>query len=90
MTEPVLRLRSDGLDWRIVDAEVVILDAERSAYNATNASGTVLWTRLHDGATRSELIDALSERFALARPLAEVDVDAFLSDLRSRGLLVES
>lgn len=90
MTEPVLRLRSDGLDWRIIDAEVVILDAERSAYNATNASGTVLWTRLHDGATRSELIDALSERFALARPLAEVDVDAFLSDLRSRGLLVES
>lgn len=90
MSEPVLRLRSEGLDWRVVDDEVVILDAERSAYNATNASGTVLWTRLHDGATRSQLIGALSERFALDRQLAEADVDAFLCDLRSRGLLVES
>jgi len=90
MTEPVLRLRSDGLDWRIVDDEAVILDAERSAYNATNASGTVLWRRLHDGATRSELVDALSTCFAIDRLLAEADVDAFLSDLRNRGLLIES
>lgn len=90
MTEPVWRLRSDGLDWRVVDEEAVILDAERSAYNATNASGTVLWTRLHDGATRAELVDALGARFALERTRAEADVDAFLSDLRNRGLLVES
>ncbi len=90
MTEPVWRLRAGGLDWRVVDDEAVILDAERSAYNATNASGTVLWTRLHDGATRSELVAALGERFALERPRAEADVDAFLADLHSRGLLDES
>ncbi len=90
MTEPVWRLRADGLDWRVVDGEAVILDAERSAYNATNASGTVLWTRLQHGATRSELVAALSARFAIERARAEADVDAFLADLRSRGLLVRS
>lgn len=89
MSEPLLRLRSGALDWRVIDDETVMLDADRSRYLATNASGTLLWRALADGATRTELVDALVDAYAIDAAQAAADADAFLVELRSRGLIAE-
>lgn len=90
MTEPELRLRRDALDWRIVDDEVVMLDAEQSQYLATNASGTLLWRTLQDGATRAQLVEVLVARYAISEQQAATDSDVFVDELRARELLDES
>lgn len=82
-----LRLRPDAVAWREVDGEVIALGLESSTYFGTNSSGTVLWKRLAEGATRGELVDALVTTFGLEEAHAQSDVEAFVGDLRSRGLL---
>ena len=82
-----LRLRSDAVAWREVDGEVIALGLESSTYFGTNSSGTLLWRRLAEGTTRAELVGDLMTTFGLEKAQAQADVDAFIGDLRSRGLL---
>jgi hypothetical protein len=81
------RLRPEAVAWREVDGEVIALGLESSTYFGTNASGSVLWRRLAQGATRAELIEALMTEFGLEQAQARTDVDVFLDDLRRRDLL---
>lgn len=87
--EAPLRLRPDFIDWRIIDDEIVMLDAERSQYLATNPSGTLLWQTLHEGATRTQLVELLVSRYAITEEQARCDTDAFLAELRARELIAE-
>lgn len=86
MTEQ-LRLRAASVAWRDIDGEVIALGLDSSTYFGTNASGSILWKRLAEGATRSELVTSLMEAFGLEHDRAEADVGAFVDELRSRGLL---
>jgi hypothetical protein len=85
--EGTLALRTDDIEWRVVDGEVVAVDLSAKAYFATNASGALLWSRLHAGARRAELVELLCERYGLTTDTAERDVDAFLDHLAEHGLL---
>jgi hypothetical protein len=82
-----LRLRKDKLEWLETGGEVVALDETELAYLAANASGSLLWAELARGATRQRLVTRLVETFEIDSATAERDVDAFLADLDSRGLL---
>lgn len=86
MTER-LRLRTDAVTWREVDGEVIALGLDSSTYFGTNASGALLWRRLSAGTTREDLVGSLKEAFDLDENRARADVDAFVGDLRQRGLL---
>jgi hypothetical protein len=86
--EIALRLRDADLDWREVEGELVALDLRESRYMAVNRTGQVLWAALAEGASREELIDRLVETFDIERERAAADVDAFITELESRGLLV--
>ena len=83
----LLRLRPDAVAWREVDGEVIALGLHSSTYFGTNSTGGMLWKRLADGTTRDELVGELVATFGLEHARAQTDVDAFLDDLRSRGLL---
>lgn len=86
-----LRLRDDAVSWAPTDDDaIVVLDLRTSKYLSLNASGSVLWQRLADGADEAQLRGALVERFELDEPTATRDVGAFLSTLRERDLIVES
>ena len=88
MSAPVLRRSDDdGLVWREFEDEVLALDMERSIYLRLNRSGAVLWERLADGATRSDLIAVLTDRFDVGPEEAAADVDAFVAACRERGLV---
>ena len=88
MTE--IRLRADSLFWRQVGGEVVALDATASRYFAANPTAAALWQRLADGATETELVDALCERYRVSRETATADVAAFVGELAERGTLEPS
>jgi len=81
------RLRDGSVEWRMVDDELVALDTQGSMYLAGNRSAAALWPKLVEGASREQLVAALLERFDVDMDQASGDVDAFLANLRERGLL---
>jgi hypothetical protein len=86
-TTPTVSLRSDGMVWRVVDREVVMLDLRASRYFIVNSSGTLLWKMLAEGSTRARLSAELARSYAVDRARASDDVDRFMSKLDSHGLL---
>ena len=64
------------------------LDLRESRYLAINETGKVLWGALTDGATHEELADRLVDTFGVDQSRASTDVDAFTTELESRGLLI--
>jgi hypothetical protein len=82
-----LRLRAEGLNWREIDGEVVVLDIEQSHYLNLNPTGSVLWLLLADGATQQQLVSKLVEEFAVDESTARGDVLAFVAGCRENGLL---
>jgi hypothetical protein len=87
--EPVYGLAPGSVHWRMVDGEVLGLDIEREEYFATNRAGNLLWSALADGATRDGLVERLTSSEGVDTDRARTDVDAFLAQLRERGLLAE-
>lgn len=82
-----LRLRADRLQWLETEGEVVALDEHALVYLNTNPTGAVLWRALAEGTTRDELMRTLLDSFDVESATAEQDLDRFLADLDSRGLL---
>jgi hypothetical protein len=83
----VIRLRADGLVWRKVGDELVILDSVNSRYLSINGSGAELWEALSRGCTRDALVDLLATSHSLDYGRAGEDVDHFLRDLGEQDLL---
>ncbi|MGH3625901.1 MAG: PqqD family protein [Sciscionella sp.] len=82
-----LRLRTEDLEWREIDDDIVILDAHDATYLTLNGSGALLWRMLAISATREELVKALLDQYTGADATAEADTDTFLDALREQGLL---
>lgn len=83
----MLRLRDADLTWLEIQGELVALDESDSSYLSANDSGLVLWEALAEGCSRDDLVALLLERFDVGEEQAAADVDAFVADLRARGLL---
>jgi hypothetical protein len=71
-------IRTEGLTWREVDEEVVILDMQASKYFSLNGTGALLWKALAEGAEHRRLVTLLADRFDIDEAIAARDVDAFL------------
>lgn len=66
----------------------VLLDLQRGKYLALNVVGSLVWEALTAGASRSQAVDALMQRFpdVPAERLAH-DTDVLLGQLQARGLV---
>jgi hypothetical protein len=84
---PQLKLRPTDVAWQEVDGEVVALDEREALYLAANPAGAILWRALANGTTHERLVTGLVAEFGIETDRASADVDAFLADLRERGLL---
>jgi hypothetical protein len=82
-----LKLRHEGVAWKEVDGEIVALDETAAVYLAANPAGALLWRTLASGSTREALVAELMREYEIDRDTASADTDAFLRDLRERGLL---
>jgi hypothetical protein len=81
------RLRKERLSWREIGDELVVVDVATTTYLSANASAVLLWRELDRGATHDSLVARLTEEFGIDAGQAAADVDAFLADLETRGLL---
>ena len=82
-----LKLRTDGLEWREVEGEVIVLDLEGNVYISLNGSGAVCWHALAEGTTREEMVRRVTGRFDVDEEQAGADIDRFLTRLSEHGLL---
>ena len=82
-----LRLRDRNLSWREIDEEILVLDLEAAAYISVQGAGRTLWPLLVTGATRSQLVTALTAKYEIDDEVAVRDVDLFVADLKERGLI---
>jgi hypothetical protein len=87
--EPTFRVRTENVAWREIEGETILLDLRTSTYLATNATATLLWRRLEQGGTESDLVAVLVAEFEVPEGQAAADVSAFLADCRERDLVAE-
>lgn len=86
--EDKLQVNSHDVAWREIGDELVVLHMATARYLTINGSGALLWHRLIDGATRSQLVETLVDRFGLASTQADSDVAVFVEALDKCKLLV--
>ncbi len=75
------------LIWRMLDESAVIVSPQEGQVRVLNEAGTVIWQMLADGRSRSEVSNALVERYSINPAQAEKDMKQFLLELHERGLL---
>ena len=83
----MLKIRSDAVEWREIEGEIVALDLRRSVYFALNRTATALWEDLLTGASRDGLASKLQTTFGIDRERAERELDQFVQSLREQELL---
>lgn len=84
------RYRVDSNAWfATVEGRAIVVDPNTQTYLALSDSATVIWERLQEGLSVSEIEEAVMVVFdGDARTIGE-DVRAFLADLEVRGLIRE-
>lgn len=79
-------LREVADTWVVMPLRTDVLDF--SGMVRLNNSGAMLWKILEEGASRDELIQAITERYSVSVEQAERDLDEFLGVLNKVGCLV--
>lgn len=82
-----MRLRTNGVSWREIDGETVILDLSSSTYLKTNAAGSTIMRLLAEERTSDELVDGLVDEYGIPADQAKTDTETFIAMLRERNLL---
>jgi hypothetical protein len=89
MTDQIVA-RSEDLETRAVEDELVLLDLRTQTYLSLNRTGADLWPLIAAGTDRAALVDALCARHAIVAADAERDVDALVAQLREADLLASA
>jgi PqqD family protein of HPr-rel-A system len=85
---PLVVARTDGVVWRVVGADLVVYETASSLFVQLNRTGRLLWEMLVDGpCTVVALTERLTAHFGVEPERAEADVDRFLDELRTAGLV---
>jgi Coenzyme PQQ synthesis protein D (PqqD) len=88
MPEGELRLRSHHMTWRRLGDSVIVLDLNNSTYLSLNGTGVVIWEQLVRGTTISAIVRSVTDQFDVEPAVAELDINLFVEDIRSRGFLL--
>lgn len=92
MTSPVVSLSDSAIKRdvvaRAVGDETILLDLETGTYFTLNPVGALVWKGLENGSTREEILASVLDRFEVDPPTAAADIQEYLHDLISQGLVV--
>lgn len=87
-----MKISEDFVLRQVADTWVVLpLKTDTVDFNGMirlNGSGAVLWKCLEQGATREELVQALTSQYEVSREEAARDVDKFIETLNKVGCLL--
>ncbi len=83
-----MRLRNDGLAWRRLGDDILVLDLESSTYFTVGGTGAFIFEALHErDVDEPGLVDAVLAGYDADAATARRDVTAFVHRLRDAGLL---
>jgi hypothetical protein len=78
----------EQVSWRMLDGEAVLIHLETTHYYSLNASGTVLWQRLLEGAySLDELVETLAAHFEMEPLALRDDVLGLMAEMQREGLV---
>ena len=87
-----MKISEDFVLRQVADTWVVLpLKTDTVDFNGMirlNGSGALLWKTLEQGATREELVQALTSQYEVSREEAARDVDKFIETLNKVGCLL--
>ena len=87
-----MKISEDFVLRQVADTWVVLpLKTDTVDFNGMirlNSSGAMLWKTLEQGATREELVQALTSQYEVSREEAARDVDKFIETLNKVGCLL--
>ena len=74
---------------RVVEDRTVIVDMDKGTCWDLNTVGAAIWRMIGDAMPREQLPEAVAQAFQIPLATAARDVNAFIEDMLSHGLLVE-
>ena len=87
-----MKISEDFVLRQVADTWVVLpLKSDTVDFNGMirlNGSGALLWKTLEQGATREELVQALTSQYEVSQEEAARDVDEFIETLNKVGCLL--
>lgn len=79
--------RNPDAAWRVIDGEAVIVMPSQSLVRVFNETGARIWG-LSDGTLAAgSIADAIAAEWGVELPEARQDVDTFLAECASKGLI---
>jgi hypothetical protein len=72
---------------REIEGETVLLDLKSGVYYSLNEVGSDIWRLLADKATEQELVEAIAEKYEVAKDEAARDISELIKDLSDEGLI---
>jgi DNA-binding NarL/FixJ family response regulator len=78
---------SPSIAHREIEGQILLLTPDDDTILTLNGTGAFAWGLLSRGASADEIVRALAARYACPLERLAPDVDAFLSDLESHGIV---
>lgn len=75
---------------RELSGEILVLDLRTSLYFGMSGVAARVWQLVEQQQSRDAIIETLASEFDAAPDVIAADVDAFLEDLLTRGLVVRA
>jgi hypothetical protein len=84
--------RSSNVVSRVVADEAIVVPIRRGVADLNsiytfNESGTLLWSLIEKGLEPAQLADHLQSQYGLSREQATADVEIFMKELSTEGLV---
>ena len=80
---------SDGVVFRELEGEAVLLNLETGVYFGLNGVGTRIWMLLGDNGALGSVFTAIQQEFDVAPERLEKDLLGLVQQLREKGLVEE-
>ena len=79
--------KSPDAAYRTYDGQATIVLPSQARVNVLNEVGSAIWERIDGRRSLREILDGIVEEFDITRDQAAADLQAFVADLRTHGMV---
>ncbi|MEC7750778.1 MAG: PqqD family protein [Myxococcota bacterium] len=87
MSQTNLPQRSQMASFERFDGEMIVVKSDEAVMRVLNPVGAFIFERLDGRMNLNDLVQAITETFAVSPEVATADLERFIEDLSRRGLL---